>query len=52
MWNVYLWRATWAVAEASNIHGILGPDLPDGGGPASGRLSQGHPFTGIWIERG
>ncbi|MCU1498696.1 MAG: ABC-type dipeptide transport system, periplasmic component [Acidimicrobiales bacterium] len=50
VWNVYLWYAPWAVAEASNVHGILGPALPDQGGPATGRIVTGHPLLGIWIE--
>ena len=51
-WNLYLWFAPWAVAEASNVHGILGPPLPDSGGPAPARIVTGHPLHGIWIERG
>lgn len=52
VWNVWLWYAPWAVAEAANIHGILGPDLPGDGGPASTRLVTGHSLLGIWIDRG
>jgi len=51
VWNVYLWYAPWAVAEASNVHGILGPPLPDDGGKAPGRIVTGHPLLGIWIQR-
>ena len=51
-YNVYLWFAPWAVAEAPNVHGILGPPLPDGGGQAPGRIVSGHPLHGIWIDRG
>lgn len=50
VYNVYLWYAPWAVAEASNVHGILGPDLPEGGPPAP-RLVTGHAVHGIWIDR-
>ncbi|HEX2576333.1 MAG TPA: ABC transporter substrate-binding protein [Aquihabitans sp.] len=50
VYNVYLWYAPWAVAEAANVHGILGPDLPDGGGPPPGRLVTGHALHGIWID--
>lgn len=50
-WNVWLWHAPWAVAEAANVHGILGPDLPGEGGPPSGRLVTGHSLLGIWIDR-
>ncbi len=50
-WNIYLWFAPWAVAEAANVHGILGPPLPDGGGAAPARIVTGHPLQGIWIDR-
>jgi peptide/nickel transport system substrate-binding protein len=50
-WNVYLFYAPWAVAEASNVHGILGPDLPDDGGPPPARLVTGHAVHGIWIDQ-
>ncbi|MCB0962608.1 MAG: ABC transporter substrate-binding protein, partial [Acidimicrobiales bacterium] len=52
VWNVWLWHAPWAVAEASNVHGILGPDLPGDAGAPSGRLVTGHSLLGLWIDRG
>ncbi len=51
VWNVWLWYAPWAVAEAANVHGILGPELPDAAGDPPARLVTGHPLLGIWIER-
>jgi len=51
-YNAWLWYAPWAVAEAANVHGIVGPDLPGGGGPAPKRLVLGHSLLGIWIDRG
>jgi peptide/nickel transport system substrate-binding protein len=50
VWNVWLWHAPWAVAEASNVHGVLGPPLPGEGGEPSGRLVTGHSLLGIWIS--
>ena len=50
VWNVWLWYAPWAVAEAANVHGILGPDLPGAGGPPPVRLVTGHSLLGIWIS--
>lgn len=51
-YNVYLWYAPWAVAESANVHGILGPPLPDHAGtPPSARLVTGHPVLGLWIDR-
>ncbi len=48
-YNLWLWYAPWAVAEAPNVHGILGPTLPDGSPPAK-RIVTGHPLLGIWID--
>ena len=48
-YNLYLWYAPWAVAEASNVHGILGPTLPDGAEPGR-QLVSGHPLIGVWID--
>ncbi|MCU1371734.1 MAG: ABC-type dipeptide transport system, periplasmic component [Ilumatobacteraceae bacterium] len=49
VWNVWLWHSPWAVAEAANVHGILGPDLPGDQGPPSARLVTGHSLLGVWI---
>jgi peptide/nickel transport system substrate-binding protein len=49
-YNIYLWWAPWAIAEAANVHGILGPDLPDGQ-KATKRIVSGHPMLGIWIDQ-
>ncbi len=51
VYNVYLSYSAWAVAEAPNVHGIAGPDLPEDGGPATGRIVTGHPLHGVWIDR-
>jgi peptide/nickel transport system substrate-binding protein len=50
VWNVWLWHSPWAVAEASNVHGILGPDLPGDQGAPSPRLVTGHSLLGVWIS--
>ncbi|NLD78367.1 MAG: ABC transporter substrate-binding protein [Acidimicrobiales bacterium] len=49
VWNVWIYYAPWAVAEAENVHGILGPDTPSGD-PATSRIVNGHPTLGIWID--
>ncbi|MCB1990537.1 MAG: hypothetical protein KDG49_03670 [Geminicoccaceae bacterium] len=50
-YNIYLWYTPWAVAESSDVHGILGPPLPDNGGAAPKNIVTGHPLIGIWIDR-
>ncbi|NLD77254.1 MAG: ABC transporter substrate-binding protein [Acidimicrobiales bacterium] len=45
----YNWYVPWAVAEAANVHGILGPDLPSGHA-SSTRLGSAHPLHGVWIS--
>ena len=49
VWNVWLWYQPWAVAEAANVHGILGPDLPGTVDPPPPRLVTGHSLLGVWI---
>jgi peptide/nickel transport system substrate-binding protein len=44
----YQWYVPWAVVEATNVHGILGPTLPSGDEPTT-RLASGHAVHGIWI---
>jgi len=48
-YNIYLFFQPWAVAMASNVHGVLGPKLP-AGDPPSQRLVTGHPLIGLWID--
>ena len=49
VFNIWTWYAPWAVAEASNVHGILGPPLP-GDVAAPPLLVTGHPLHGVWID--
>jgi len=51
VWNIWLSYTPWAVVESPNVHGILGPDLPDGGGKPFQGLANGHPVLGMWIAR-
>jgi peptide/nickel transport system substrate-binding protein len=50
VWNVWAWFTPWAIAENKNVHGILGPNLPDGSKPNPG-LPVGHSLMGMWISR-
>jgi len=49
VWNVWGWFAPWAVAEGPNVHGIIGPKLPDGSLPST-QLAVGHTLIGVWIS--
>jgi len=49
-WSLWGQWVIWAIGTAPNVHGIMGPDLPDGSKPFPG-LATGHPMTGIWIEQ-
>jgi len=47
-----VWRsfyALWCFASAPNVHGVTGPDLPDGGRP--GLVASVHPVVGLWLSK-
>ncbi len=48
-WNLWLNWTIWDIASAPDVHGVYGPDLPDGGKPFPG-LATGHPVSGMWIS--
>jgi peptide/nickel transport system substrate-binding protein len=50
VWNLWTSWALWGIATTPNIHGIMGPNLPDGSPPFPG-LATGNPMTTIWIEQ-
>jgi len=50
LYNLWSQWTLWMVAYKPGIHGVLGPNLPDGSGPFPG-LATGHPVSGIWIEQ-
>jgi peptide/nickel transport system substrate-binding protein len=49
MWNLWTVWTLWSIATTPKVHGILGPNLPDGSPPFPG-LATGNPMTTIWIE--
>jgi peptide/nickel transport system substrate-binding protein len=51
LWNLWAQYSLWTVGYKTNIHGILGPNLPDGAKPFEG-LPTGHPLTGLWCDAG
>ena len=50
LWNLWGQWTLWAVATDPGIHGVMGPDLPDGSGPFPG-LADGHTVMGMWVEQ-
>ncbi len=50
LWNLWGQWTLWVVASAPEVHGTMGPDLPDGSGPFPG-LGNGHSVMGMWIEQ-
>ena len=51
LWDLWAQYTLWTVAYKTNVHGILGPDLPDGAKPFEG-LPTGHPLDGLWCTGG
>jgi peptide/nickel transport system substrate-binding protein len=50
LWNMWASYTIWSIASQPNVHGLLGPDLPDGSGPFPG-LATGAPVSGIWVSK-
>lgn len=50
IWNVWAWYVDWGIATGPDVHGILGPPLPDGSEPFP-ILAGLHPTVGIWVDR-
>ncbi|HEV7524176.1 MAG TPA: ABC transporter substrate-binding protein [Acidimicrobiia bacterium] len=51
LWNLWSQYTLWTVAYKPSVHGVLGPQLPDGGAPFEG-LPTGHPVDGLWCDNG
>ena len=49
LYNLWGFYALWTFASAPNVHGITGPDLPDGGHP--GIVVSVHPIVGLWLSK-
>ena len=48
-YNLWYQWTLWAVGTATDVHGVLGSDLPDGSKPFPG-LADGHSVAGLWVE--
>lgn len=50
LYNLWSLWSMWTIGTATNVHGVTGPDLPDGSKPFPG-LADGHPVAGLWMDR-
>jgi peptide/nickel transport system substrate-binding protein len=50
-YNLWLNWTKWDIATAPDVHGVYGPDLPDGGGKPFPGLATGHPVVGMWVQK-
>ena len=48
LYNLWLSWTNWAVATATNVHGVTGPDLPDGSKQSPG-FGTGNPMSGLFV---
>jgi peptide/nickel transport system substrate-binding protein len=51
VYNVWTFYSIWTVASAPNVHGLFGPDLPDGGGKPWPALVVGHSVAGLFVTK-
>ncbi|HEX2738548.1 MAG TPA: ABC transporter substrate-binding protein [Acidimicrobiia bacterium] len=49
-WASWTYLQGWAIAAQTNVHGVYGPDLPNGGKPF-GILAGIHPSVGLWVSK-
>jgi peptide/nickel transport system substrate-binding protein len=50
LYNLWSWYSLWAFISKPTVHGITGPDLPDGGGK-QGLVASVHPMVGLWVSK-
>jgi peptide/nickel transport system substrate-binding protein len=50
LYNLWSWYSLWAFISKPTVHGITGPDLPDGGGK-QGLVASVHPMLGLWVSK-
>ncbi|MGB3412116.1 MAG: ABC transporter substrate-binding protein [Microthrixaceae bacterium] len=49
-YSMWLYWVIWDISTAPEVHGVLGPKLPDGSEPFPG-LAVGNPVSGMWIDQ-
>ncbi len=50
VWASWTYLQGWGIAAKTNVHGVYGPDLPDGGKPFGIRAGI-HPSVGLWVSK-
>jgi peptide/nickel transport system substrate-binding protein len=50
VWASWTFLQGWAIAAQTNVHGVYGPDLPNGNKPF-GILAGIHPSVGLWVSK-
>ncbi|HEX8581470.1 MAG TPA: ABC transporter substrate-binding protein, partial [Acidimicrobiales bacterium] len=50
VWELWSWYTVWGIATSADVHGILGPELPDGSMPFP-LLAGWHLTSGLWVEQ-
>jgi peptide/nickel transport system substrate-binding protein len=50
LYDIWTTWAVWAVATSPKVHGVFGPDFPDGGKPNPG-LATGHSMAGLFVTK-
>jgi len=48
LYNLWSFWTLWAIGTDTDVHGLLGPDLPDGSHPLPG-VANGHAVDGLWV---
>ena len=47
LWTTFV---PWVIVTAADVHGVIGPTLPDGEEPNVG-LATGHSLLGLWVDQ-
>jgi peptide/nickel transport system substrate-binding protein len=50
VWELWAEWTLWSIAFQPSIHGVEGPELPDGTAPFEG-LATGHPVEAMWMSK-
>ena len=50
LYNIWINWTVWDVSTSPKVHGIFGPQLPDGSAPNPG-LATGHSMAGLFVTQ-